>query len=34
VYHHIDTGEARPLRQPPRRFHLAKQADAWGHATM
>jgi hypothetical protein len=28
VYHHIDTGEARPIRQPPRRLPLAKQAEA------
>jgi hypothetical protein len=27
VYHRIDTGEARPIRQPPRRLPLAKQAE-------
>jgi hypothetical protein len=27
VYHHIDTGEARLFRQPPRKLLLAKQAD-------
>jgi hypothetical protein len=27
VYHHVDMGEARPIRQPPRRLHLTKQAD-------
>jgi hypothetical protein len=27
LYHHIDTGEARPIRQPPSRFPLAKQVD-------
>jgi hypothetical protein len=27
VYHCIDTGDARPIRQPPRRMPLAKQAD-------
>jgi hypothetical protein len=27
VYHHTDTGEAQPIRQPLRRFHLPKQAD-------
>ncbi|XP_023721756.1 uncharacterized protein LOC111872274, partial [Cryptotermes secundus] len=27
VYHRIDTGEARPIRQPPRRVPLAKQAE-------
>jgi hypothetical protein len=27
VYHRIDTGDARPIRQPPRRLPLAKQAD-------
>jgi hypothetical protein len=26
VYHGIDTGDARPIRQPPRRIPLAKQA--------
>jgi hypothetical protein len=28
VYHHIDTGDARPIRQSPRRIPLAKQAEA------
>jgi hypothetical protein len=28
VYHRIDTGEARPIRQPPRRLPLAKRAEA------
>jgi hypothetical protein len=28
VYHHIDTGEAWPIRQPPRRLPLAKRAEA------
>jgi hypothetical protein len=27
VYHRIDTGDARPIRQPPRRQPLAKQAE-------
>jgi hypothetical protein len=27
VYHHIDTGDARPIRQPPRRIPLAKQTE-------
>jgi hypothetical protein len=27
VYHRIDTGNARPIRQPPRRITLAKQAE-------
>jgi hypothetical protein len=27
VYHRTDTGEARLIRQPPRRLPLAKQAD-------
>jgi hypothetical protein len=27
VYHFIDTGETRPIRQPPRRLPLAKQAE-------
>jgi len=27
VYHRIDTGDARPIRQPPRRLPLAKQAE-------
>jgi hypothetical protein len=27
VYHRKDTGDARPIRQPPRRLHLAKQAE-------
>jgi hypothetical protein len=27
VYHRIDTGDARPIRQPPRRIPLAKQAE-------
>ncbi|XP_023721645.1 uncharacterized protein LOC111872215 [Cryptotermes secundus] len=27
VYHRIDTGDARPIRQPPRRVPLAKQAE-------
>jgi hypothetical protein len=27
VYHGIDTGDARPIRQPPRRVPLAKQAE-------
>jgi hypothetical protein len=27
VYHWIDTGNARPIRQPPRRLPLAKQAE-------
>ena len=26
VYHRIDTGDARPIRQPPRRLPLAKQS--------
>ena len=26
LYHRIDTGDARPIRQPPRRLPLAKQA--------
>ena len=26
VKHQIDTGEARPIRQPPRRLPIAKQA--------
>jgi hypothetical protein len=26
VFHRIDTGDARPIRQPPRRIPLAKQA--------
>jgi stress response protein YsnF len=26
VYHRIDTGDARPIRQPPRRLPVAKQA--------
>jgi hypothetical protein len=26
VYHRIDTGEAQPIRQPPRRLPLSKQA--------
>jgi hypothetical protein len=30
VYHRIDTGDARPIRQPPRRFPLAKQAEVNG----
>jgi hypothetical protein len=25
VYHHTDTGDARQIRQPPRRLPLAKQ---------
>jgi hypothetical protein len=27
VYHHIDKGDARPIRQPPRRLPLAKHAE-------
>jgi hypothetical protein len=27
VYHRIDTGDTRPIRQPPRRLPLAKQAE-------
>jgi hypothetical protein len=27
VYHKIDTGDARPIRQPPRRLPLAKQTE-------
>jgi hypothetical protein len=27
VYHRVDTGDARPIRQPPRRIPLAKQAE-------
>jgi hypothetical protein len=27
VYHRIDTGDARPIRQPPRRLPLANQAE-------
>jgi hypothetical protein len=27
VYHCIDTGEGRPIRQPPRRLHLTKQVN-------
>jgi hypothetical protein len=27
VYHHIDMGDARPIRQPQRRLPLAKQAE-------
>jgi predicted ArsR family transcriptional regulator len=27
VYQRIDTGDARPFRQPPRRLHLAKHAE-------
>jgi hypothetical protein len=27
VYHRIHSGEARPIRHPPRRLPLAKQAD-------
>ncbi|XP_023708055.1 uncharacterized protein LOC111864779 [Cryptotermes secundus] len=27
VYHRIDTGDAHPIRQPPRRVSLAKQAE-------
>jgi hypothetical protein len=27
VYHRIDTGDARPIRQPPRRIPLAKQEE-------
>jgi hypothetical protein len=27
VYHRIDTGDAQPIRQPPRRVPLAKQAE-------
>jgi hypothetical protein len=27
VYHSIDTGDARPIRQPPRRIPLAKQTE-------
>jgi hypothetical protein len=27
VYHCIDTGDARPIRQPPRRVHLGKQVE-------
>jgi hypothetical protein len=26
VYHRINTGDARPIRQPPRRLPLAKQS--------
>ena len=28
VYHRIDTGDTRPIRQPPRRLPLAKEAEA------
>jgi hypothetical protein len=27
VYHRIDTGDARPIHQPPMRLPLAKQAE-------
>jgi hypothetical protein len=27
VYHRIDTGDVRPIRQPPRRLPLRKQAE-------
>jgi hypothetical protein len=27
MYHRIDTGEAQPIRQPPSRLPMAKQAD-------
>jgi hypothetical protein len=30
VYHRIDTSDAHPIRQPPRRLPLAKQADVNG----
>jgi len=30
VYHRIDTGDARPIRQPPRRLPLAKQTQVNG----
>jgi hypothetical protein len=30
VYHRMDTGDARPIRQPPRRLPLAKQAQVNG----
>jgi len=30
VYHRIDTGDARPIRQPPRRLPLLKQAEVNG----
>ena len=30
VYHRIETGDVRPIRQPPRRLHLAKQAEVNG----
>jgi hypothetical protein len=30
VYHRIDTGDARPIRQSPRRLPLAKQAEVNG----
>ena len=30
VYHRIDTGDARPIRQPPRRLPLAKQNEVNG----
>ena len=30
AYHRIDTGNDRPIRQPPRRFPLAKQAEVNG----
>jgi hypothetical protein len=30
VYHRIDTGDARPIRQPPRRLPLAKQTEVSG----
>ena len=28
VKHHIDTGQARPIRQPPRRLPLTKRQEA------
>ena len=30
VYYRIDTGDARPICQPPRRLYLAKQAEVNG----
>jgi hypothetical protein len=30
VYHRIDTGDARPIRQPPRSLPLEKQAEVSG----
>jgi len=30
VYHRIDTGDAQPILQPPRKLTLAKQAEVNG----